>query len=116
MTSANTGSARRLDVGDGDPAANEGAVVALARKAQEHRAGHRLLRAVESDERVLGHPRDGPLDAAAASVGGEAQRVPSRCSPELDQRGGQQRERARPALDVSEERSTNSGSTLSPTR
>ena len=59
---------------------------------------------VERDEGVLGEPGDGAVDAAAARVGGEAQAAPVALAPQLEQRGRQQRQGARLALDVGQQR------------
>ena len=53
---------------------------------------------------ALGEPRDGAVDAARLAVGGEGERVVLPLLPELEQGGGQQRQRAGLALDVVDER------------
>ena len=53
---------------------------------------------------ALGEARDGAVDAAGLAIGGERERVVLPLLPELEQRRGQQGQRARLALDVVDER------------
>jgi hypothetical protein len=59
---------------------------------------------IEPDEGLLGKPRNGALDAAAARVGGVAQAPPVALAPQLEQSGREQRQSAGPALDVAQQR------------
>ena len=63
-----------------------------------------LLRRVEPAVRVLGEPRDRAAHAAGALVRRVAQAPPVALLPQLEERGREQRERARLALDVLHER------------
>ena len=104
MSRATTSLVVRLELGERDPAAHDGAALVLVGEPQQQRARRRLVRGVEPDVRVLGQPRDGALNAAAARVGGEAQPPSVALAPELEQRRGQQRQGARLALDVGQQR------------
>ena len=61
-------------------------------------------RVVELREGVLGEPRDGAVHAAGLLVGAVAQAAAVAALPQLEQRGRQQRQAARLALDVGDER------------
>ena len=93
-----------LELGQRDPAAHDRAALVLVGEAQQQRARRCLLAGFELEERVLGQPRDGALDAAAARVRGKPQAAPVAPAPELEQRRGQQRQRARLAFDVRQQR------------
>jgi hypothetical protein len=92
------------ELGQRDPAAHDGAALVLVGEPDQERACGRLKPGIEADEGLLGEPGDGPVDAAAARVGGEAEAAPVALAPELQQRGGQQRQGARLALDVGQQR------------
>ena len=104
-TSAAASSLARLELGERDPPALDGARGALGGEPQQHAARDGLLRPASScAEGVLGEPRDRAAHAAGALVGGEPQAPPVAPLPELEQRGREQRQRARLALDVGHQR------------
>ena len=73
-------------------------------EAQQHAARDRLLRGVEAGEGVLGVPRHRAADAARGLVGREPHLAAVAALPELEQRGGEHRQRARLVLDVGDQR------------
>ncbi len=93
-----------LELCQPDPAAHDRAALVLVGEAQQQPARRCLLAGIELEERVVGQPRDRALDAAAARIRGQAQARPVAPAPELQQRRGQQRQGARPALDVGQQR------------
>ena len=87
-----------------DPAAHERTALVLVGEPQQEPAGDLLVRAIEMHVSVLGEPRDRALDAAAAGVRREPELPPVAAAPQLEQRRRQQRQRARPAFDVAQQR------------
>ena len=94
----------RLELGERDAPALDGALGALAREPHEHAARDGLLCVVEPLERVLGEPRHRRAHAADALVVGVAQAPAVAALPELEQRRGQQGQRAGLRLGVRHER------------
>ena len=68
------------------------------------RAHERLAPVGDASVGALGQPRDGAVNAAGLAVGGQGERVVLPLLPELEQGGGQQRQRARLALHVVDQR------------
>jgi hypothetical protein len=92
--------ALRVELGQRDPSPLDRATGPLGGEAYQRAPGHGPLRRVQLPVRLLGEPRDGAADAAGALVRGMAQAPAVPAPPELQQRGGQQRQRAGLALDV----------------
>ena len=65
---------------------------------------------------ALGQPGDGAVHSAGLVVGGEGEGVVVSLLPQLEQGGGQQRQRARLAVHVGDQGIGQLGSTRSPTR
>jgi hypothetical protein len=93
-----------LELREREAAALDAALGLHLGQPEEHRARERLLPRVEPAERLLREPRDRPEDAARGLVGREPQPPPVPALPELEQRRGQQRERAGLVLDVAHQR------------
>ena len=96
--------ALQVELGEWSAAAHRRVALALADQAQ-HDGAHELLALVgDASVRALGQPRNGAVHAAGLAVGSQCERVVLPLLPELEQGGGQQRQRARLALDVVDER------------
>ena len=67
-------------------------------------AHERLALVGDAGVGALGQPRDGAVNAAGLAVGSQCERVVLPLLPELEQGGGQQRQRARLALHVVDQR------------
>ena len=89
-----------FELGQRDPPANGPAAGALAGEAQQQRPRDALLPRVELAERLFRQPGNGAAHASRAFVGRVAQAPPVAPLPELEQRGGQQRQRSGFVLDV----------------
>ena len=96
--------ALQVELGERRAAANRGIAFALADQAQHQRAHERLALVGDAGVGALGEARDGAVHAAGLAVRGEGERVVVPLLPELEQGGGQQRQRARLALDVVDQR------------
>ena len=96
--------ALQVELGERGAAAHRRVALALADQAQHEGAHERLALVGDAGVGALGQPRDGAVNAAGLAVGGQGERVVLPLLPELEQRGGQQRQRARLALDVVDER------------
>ena len=96
--------ALEVELGERGAAANRRVALALADQTQHEGAHERLPLVRDPVVGALGQPRDGAVDAARLAVGGRGERVVLPLLPELEQGGGQQRQRARLALDVVDER------------
>ncbi len=83
--------------------ANRGAADVLAGETQQDAARHGLLARIEAVEGCLGQSRHRAAHAAGLLVSGQTHRAGLAPLPELDQRGGQQRQRAGLTLDVGEQ-------------
>ena len=103
-TSADVLVALQVELGEWSAAAHRHLALALADQAQHDRAHERLALVGDAGVGALGQPRDGAVNAAGLAVGGEGERVVLPLLPELEQGGGQQRQRARLALDVVDQR------------
>ena len=89
-----------LEFGQRDPAAHDQLALALARKPQEDPARDVALVRIELLVRSLGQSCDRAVDAAGLLVRAQVQAAPVTVLPELQQRCGQQWQRAGLALDV----------------
>ena len=96
--------ALQVELGERRAAAHRRVALALADEAQHDRADERLVLLGNACVGALGQPRDGAVDTAGLAVGGEGERVLVPLLPELEQGGGEQRQRARLALHVVDER------------
>ena len=96
--------ALEVELGERRAAAYGGVALALADQAQHEGAHERLPLVRDPGVRALGQARDGAVHAAGLAVGGQRERVVLPLLPELEQRGREQRQRARLALDVVDER------------
>ena len=96
--------ALQVELGEGSAAAHRRVALALADETQ-HEGAHELLVLIrDAGVGALGQPRDGTVDAAGLAVGSKGERVVLPLLPELEQGGGQQRQRARLALHVVDQR------------
>ena len=77
--------------------------LALAGEPQQEPAGEQLPVRVEPFVRALGQPGHRPVHAAGVLVGAHSQGAAVTALPQLQQRGGQQRQRPGFALDVGDE-------------
>ena len=96
--------ALQVELGEWSAAAHRHVALALADQAQHDGAHERLARVGDASVGALGQPRDGAVNAAGLAVGGQGERVVLPLLPELEQGGGQQRQRARLALHVVDQR------------
>ena len=85
-------------------AANRCVALVLADEAQHERADDGLAGLGDTVVRLLGQPGDGPVHPAGLSVRSGGERVVLPLLPQLEQRGGEERQRAGLALDVVDER------------
>ena len=96
--------ALQVELGEWSAAAHRRVALALADQAQHDGAHDRLALIGDAGVGALGQPRDGAVNAAGLAVGGQGERVVLPLLPELEQGGGQQRQRARLALHVVDQR------------
>jgi hypothetical protein len=94
----------RVEFLEGDAAAHRDAALVVVGQAEEEAPGGPLLRRREGRVRRLGEPGDGAAHAAGALVGGERQSPAVALAPQLEQRGREQRQRSRLALEVAQQR------------
>ena len=82
-----------------------GSVALVLADEAQHDGAHELLALVgNAGVGALGQPRDGAVHAAGLAVGSQGEHVVLPLLPELEQGGGQQRQRARLALHVVDQR------------
>ena len=96
--------ALEVELGERGAAAHRRVALALADQAQHEGADERLALVRDPVVRAFGEPRNGAVDTAGLAVGSQRERVVLPLLPELEQGGGQERQRARLALDVVDER------------
>ena len=96
--------ALQVELGERSAAAHRRLALALADQAQHDGAHERLASVRDAGVRALGQPRDRAVHAARLAVGGQGERVVLPLLPELEQGGGQERQRARLALHVVDQR------------
>ena len=96
--------ALEVELGEGNPAADEGNLVAGLREPQKNPPRRLRLARTQAGVGLLGKPGDGPAHAAAALVGGRAQRAPVALPPQLDERRRKEREPTGLARHVGDER------------
>ena len=96
--------ALEVELGEGSAAAHRRLALALADQAQHDRPHQRLAPLGDAGVGALGQPRDGAVNAAGLVVGSQRERVVLPLLPELEQCGGQQRQRAWLALHVVDQR------------
>jgi hypothetical protein len=92
-----------LELVEGDASAHDGVAVALSREPQEDRPRDPPLAVVEPFVAAFGQSPDRAAHAAGLLVGGQAQPPALAALPELEQRGGQQRESPGLVVDVGDQ-------------
>ncbi len=103
-TSATSIVALQVELRERRATAHRRVALALADQTQ-HDGAHELLAPVgDASVGALGQPRDSTVNAAGLAVGGQGEHVVVPLLPELEQGGGQQRQRARLALHVVDQR------------
>ena len=92
--------ALQVELGERGAATHRRVALVLADQAQHQRAHEWLVLVRDAGVGALGEARDGAVHAAGFAIGSECERVVLPRLPELEQRRGQQGQRARLALDV----------------
>ena len=103
-TSASLFVALQVELGEWSAAAHRRVALAFTDEAQHDCPHERLALLRDPVVRALGQPRDRAVDAAGLAVGRQGEHVVLAFLPELEQGGGQQRQCARLALHVVDER------------